>query len=98
MFHALSDSTRRDILSRLSKSDLSIKALSEDYEMTLAAVSKHIRVLVEAKLVKTTKEGRVHRCQMTPEPLKNITEVVAEYQKFWSHQLDALDLFLNENK
>ena len=96
IFHALADATRRDILSRLAKEDLSIKALADDYEMTLAAVSKHIRVLESAQLIKTTKEGRVHRCQMTPEPLQEVTKLVFEYQKFWGDQLDALEKYLNE--
>ena len=95
-FHALADSTRRNILLRLSKEDLSIKALAEEYKMTLAAVSKHIRVLAAAKLLKTTKEGRVHRCEMTPEPLAEISEVIAAYQKFWGDQLSALEDFLTQ--
>lgn len=97
IFHALSDTTRRDILSRLVKNDLSIKTLADDYKMTLAAVSKHIKVLVSAQLVKTTKEGRVHRCQMTPEPLQEVSKIVAEYQLFWGNQLDALEKYLNES-
>lgn len=97
IFHTLSDTTRRDILSRLAKGDLSIKTLADDYHMTLAAVSKHVRVLVDAQLVKTTKEGRVHRCQITPEPLAEVNKIVSEYQKFWGDQLDALEKFLNDS-
>lgn len=98
IFHALADRTRRDILARLSKENLSIKTLAQNYSMTLAAVSKHIRVLEKAKFVRTTKEGRVHKCEIDFAPIQKIESQIEFYKRFWASQFESIEEYLEENK
>jgi len=93
-FHALADRTRRDILRRLAQGELSISRLAETYEMSLVAVSKHVRVLEKAGLVAATKEGRVNRCVMRFEPLAAASEEISFYMQFWSQQMEGLDQYV----
>jgi len=90
VFHALSDSTRRDILARLDHENLGVNALCGDYNMSLPAVAKHVKVLEEAGLVKTTKQGRVRTVMARPENLKIAADWVAHYERYWD---DALARF-----
>ena len=90
VFHALSDSTRRDILARLDHGNLGVTALCEDYNMSLPAVAKHVKVLENAGLVLTHKEGRVRSVIAKPENLKAAADWVRYYERYWS---DALDRF-----
>lgn len=93
-FHALSDRTRRDILKRLVMGEMGISQLSSTYDMTLAAVSKHVKVLEKAGLVTTSKEGRVHRCVMRFEPLEAASAQIEFYTRFWQNQLDNMDQYI----
>lgn len=96
IFHALADRTRRDILRRLaSNADLSISELASNYDMSLVAVSKHIKVLEEAKLVETTKEGRLHRCAMRFETLETASDHINFYMQFWTKKMDGLEKYIN---
>ncbi|UCE89075.1 MAG: helix-turn-helix transcriptional regulator [Pseudomonadota bacterium] len=95
-FAALADPTRRSILSRLAESTLSMGELAEPYAMSLAAVSKHVRVLAGAGLVAQDRLGRVRRCRITPGPLRDAADWIAEYQQFWDDRLDALADYLEE--
>jgi len=100
-FHALADRTRRDILKRLADGELSISELAQTYDMSLVAVSKHIKVLEKAGLLASTKEGRVHRCVMRFEPLAAASEQISFYMQFWNQQLEGLDQYVQgvmENK
>jgi len=94
VFHALSDKTRRKMLDRLAKKECNVTDLAKPFDMSLAAISKHLKVLEKACLVKRTKEGRVHRLVMDPAPLKAVSEVVQHYEKFWQKQLESLDTYL----
>jgi DNA-binding transcriptional ArsR family regulator len=98
IFHALADKTRRDILARLAKGEQIISELARTYDMSLTAVSKHIKVLEKAGLVITTKEGRVHRCIMQFEPLEVASKQIDFYKQFWTQQLDALDQYVQDLK
>lgn len=93
-FHALADRTRRDILKRLAKGEMSISHLAQTYDMSLVAVSKHVRVLEKAGLVVATKEGRVNRCTMRFEPLIAASNQIAFYMQFWSQQMEGLDQYV----
>jgi DNA-binding transcriptional ArsR family regulator len=93
-FHALADRTRRDILKRLAKGELTISRLAEAYDMSLVAVSKHIKVLEKAGLVAATKEGRVHRCEMRFEPLVAASDEISFYMQFWSQQMEGLGQYV----
>src|ERR1700730_13990274 len=90
-FAALSDATRRGILARLSQQgETSISDLAAPYDMSLPAVSKHLRVLERAQLVERRKEGRVHRCGLAAEPMKGAAEWIEKYRQFWERQFDSL--------
>jgi DNA-binding transcriptional ArsR family regulator len=93
-FAALSDATRRGILARLATGEASVTELAKPYDMSLPAVSKHLRVLESAGLVARSKDGRVHRCRLEAAPLKNAAIWIEHYRRFWEAQLDSLQRFL----
>src|SRR4051794_12019619 len=90
LFHALSDRTRRAVLNRLAQGPASVSELSEPFEMTRPAVSKHLRVLEEAQLIARTVDGRIHRCSFRPEPLRDTAQWLDSYRGFWDETLTAL--------
>lgn len=94
-FAALADPTRRNILARLSQGASSVTELAEPFEMSLPAVSKHLRVLERAGLCSRTKDGRVHRIQLRAEPMREAAGWVEQYRIFWEGNLDALGQFLD---
>jgi DNA-binding transcriptional ArsR family regulator len=96
VFHALADGTRREILNRVAEDECTITELAEPFKMTLAAVSKHIKVLEKAGLLRRTKDGRIHRCRMDASPLEPALDVINHYKRFWNGQMDALEKYLNE--
>jgi DNA-binding transcriptional ArsR family regulator len=96
VFHALSDSTRRDMLKRLASGEHTVGELAEPFHMSLAAASKHIRTLEDAGLIRRTVEGRTHRCRIEPRPLAGIQSWLRRYESFWNQRLDALERALKE--
>jgi DNA-binding transcriptional ArsR family regulator len=96
-FAALSDPTRRGILARLAEGESSVSELAAPYEMSLPAVSKHLRVLESAGLIARQKDGRVHHCRFVADPMKNAAEWIERYRRFWEEQLDALALYLEQS-
>jgi DNA-binding transcriptional ArsR family regulator len=96
-FAALSDATRRGILAQLAHGETSVSALAAPYDISLPAVSKHLRVLEGAGLVARHKDGRVHRCRLVAEPMKGAAEWIEHYRKFWEQQFDALARYLEES-
>ena len=94
VFGALADPTRRAILARLSKGDARVTEIAEPFEISLAAVSKHLRVLERAGLVHRTVVGREHRCALSPRPLRAAADWVEHYRAFWETRLDALEQFI----
>lgn len=97
IFHALADPTRRKILERLSKGDLSVSEIAKPYKMSLVAVSKHIKVLERAKLIRRQKMGREHIIRLHPQPLKDAYKHLEFYKLLWNKKLDALEKFLERN-
>jgi DNA-binding transcriptional ArsR family regulator len=97
-FAALSDATRRGILARLAQGEASISDLATPYDISLPAVSKHLRVLERAKLIARRKEGRVNRCRLVAKPMKDAAKWIERYRQFWEQQFDALAHFLEESK
>ena len=93
-FHALADATRRSILSKIAEQECTVSELAEPFQMSLAAVSKHLKVLESAGLLTRTVDGRVHRCLLNGEPLQEASTVIQDYQKFWDTQLQSLEDFL----
>jgi DNA-binding transcriptional ArsR family regulator len=98
LFLALSDATRRSILARLVAEELSVGEIAKPYDMSLAGVSKHIKVLEEANIVKKTKSGRSYRCRANLDPLDRVTEVLEGLGLYWRNQLDSLENFLSDDK
>jgi DNA-binding transcriptional ArsR family regulator len=96
-FAALSDATRRGILARLAGGEASVTELAKPYDMSLPAVSKHLRVLESAGLVARSKDGRVHRCRLEAAPMKSAAEWIAHYRQFWEAQLDSLQCYLENS-
>jgi len=90
VFHALSDRTRRALLARLVAGPAMVTELAAPHAMSLAAVSKHVRVLESAGLVARTIDGRIHRCALAPGPLREIETCLDFYRDFWSETLDSL--------
>jgi DNA-binding transcriptional ArsR family regulator len=97
-FSALSDPTRRAIVARLAKSSATAGELAAPFDMSLPAISKHLRVLEGAGLLARQVEGRTHRMTLRPETLKAANDWLAFHLKFWEMRLDALGRFLEETK
>lgn len=94
-FFALSDPTRRAILERLAaEGELMVTALAEPFEMSLPAVSKHLRILERAGLLAQEKDGRIRRCQLLADPLQEANEWIERYSQFWESQFDSLAVYL----
>ena len=97
-FSALADPTRRAILARLARAESSVTELAEPFDVSLPAISKHLRVLETAGLLAREKDGRVHRCRLVAGPMKTAASFLARYRSFWEEQLDALANYLGESK
>jgi DNA-binding transcriptional ArsR family regulator len=95
-FAALADPTRRRILARLAQGHQRVTDLARPYAMSLPAVSKHLRVLENAGLLRRRRYGRVHEIQLEAKPLKQAAQWVEEYRKFWEGSLDRLAAFLEK--
>ncbi|MFI5242498.1 MAG: ArsR/SmtB family transcription factor [Gemmatimonadales bacterium] len=93
-FSALADPTRRDILSRLATGERSISELASRFDMSLPAVSKHVRVLQRAGLASVEKEGRVRRATLSAAPMRDALSWIAKYRRFWETELDLLAAYL----
>jgi DNA-binding transcriptional ArsR family regulator len=95
-FAALADPTRRRILTHLSRGDRCVTDLARPHAMSLPAVSKHLRVLEKAGLLRRRRYGRVHQLKLEAKPLKQAAEWVEEYRKFWEGSLDRLAAYLEK--
>src|ERR1043166_2783736 len=93
-FAALADPTRRRILAHLARGDRCVTDLARPHAMSLPAVSKHLRVLEKAGLLRRRRYGRVHRLKLEAKPLKQAAQWVEEYRKFWEGSLDRLGEYL----
>lgn len=89
-FSALSDGTRRAIVSRLAVGETTLSELAEPFDMSLTAVSKHLRVLSEAGLVDIEKRGRTRHCRLRGAPIKEAVDWLSKYEAFWIDRFDAL--------
>jgi DNA-binding transcriptional ArsR family regulator len=97
-FAALADPTRRQILAHLARGDRRVTELARPHNMSLPAVSKHLRVLESAGLLRRRRYGRVHEMQLNAEPLKKAAQWVEDYRKFWEGSLDRLAAYLEKTK
>jgi DNA-binding transcriptional ArsR family regulator len=96
-FAALADPTRRAILARLSSGEeLTVTEIAEPFEMSLPAVSKHLKVLSRAGLIERGREAQWRPCRLDAGPLKQVSDWVGDYRRFWEERLDRLDDYLKE--
>jgi DNA-binding transcriptional ArsR family regulator len=95
-FAALGDPTRRRILEHLAGGERCVTELARPYRMSLPAVSKHLRVLESAGLVRRRREGRVHRLKLEARPMQEALEWIEEYRRFWEASFDRLDEYLKQ--
>lgn len=91
---ALADPTRRGILARLATGDATVKELAEPYDMSLAAVSKHLKVLEGAGLISRGKDAQYRPCKLEAGPLRDVAGWLEDYRKFWEASLDRLEDYL----
>lgn len=97
-FAALADPTRRDILKRLTNAELSVGEIARFYDLTFAAVSKHLKVLERARLIVKRKRGKQQMVNLAPQALADATEYLEWYKQLWEGRLDSLEQYLNETK
>jgi DNA-binding transcriptional ArsR family regulator len=97
-FAALADPTRRAILSQLAKGSASVNELAKPFDMSLPAISKHLKVLEKAKLISRGREAQWRPCKLEPEPLKEVDAWIGEYRKMWEARFDRLDAYLKTLK
>jgi DNA-binding transcriptional ArsR family regulator len=95
-FSALADPTRRAILGRLAQGEASVSDLAAPFEMSLPAVSKHLKVLERAGLISRSRTAQWRPCKLQPAALKGIDEWLGDYRRFWSESFDRLDGYLLE--
>ena len=95
-FSALADPTRRAILARLALGERSVTELAEPFEMSMPAVSKHLKVLERAGLISRGREAQWRPCRLDAGPLKEAAGWIEEYRRFWEQTLDRLDKYLRE--
>jgi DNA-binding transcriptional ArsR family regulator len=95
---AIADPTRRDILERLTHGPASITELAEPYDISLPGLMKHVRILEEARLVQTRKNGRTRECRLGESRLDDVNEWVDRYRKRWEGRLDRMESYLARKK
>ena len=93
-FAALADPTRRAILARLASGECSVSELAEPFEMSMPAVSKHLRVLEQAGLISKRRDAQKRPCRIEAAPLKEVAEWAERYRDIWEGRLDRLDAYL----
>ena len=93
-FGALADPTRRAMLERLAHGETTVTELAEPFQVSLPAISKHLSVLERAGLISREKNGRVRRCRLDARPMRQASDWIGQYRRFWEGQLDALASYL----
>jgi DNA-binding transcriptional ArsR family regulator len=95
-FSALADPTRRGILARLASGEASVTQLAEPFDISLPAVSRHLKVLADAGLIEQGREAQWRPCKLKADPLKDVADWVEHYRQFWEQSFDRLDAYLKE--
>lgn len=97
IFGSLADATRRDILRRSARKKLSISELAAPYDLSLAAISKHIRVLQEAGLISKERSGKQYFIYLSPETFNDAMSYLRDYERLWNDRLDSLERYLSSS-
>lgn len=98
VFHALADPTRREIVRLIASQERTVSELAAPFDMSLAAISKHIKVLERAGILDRSVKGRTHTCRLNAESLSSATDWLRFYEHFWNRQFDALERELSNAK
>ena len=96
VFGSLADPTRRDILARLQLGQLNVSEVAEPYDMSLAAISKHLKILEQAKLIVKRRKGKERIVSLQPATMMQAAEYLKQYEQLWNERFDRLESFLNE--
>jgi DNA-binding transcriptional ArsR family regulator len=95
-FAALADPTRRAILARLAGGEASVTELAQPFDMTMPAITKHLKVLEKAGLIKRGRDAQWRPCKLNAGPLKGASDWIGDYRQFWEQSFDRLDDYLKE--
>lgn len=95
-FAALADPTRRAILARLAVGEASVTELAKPFDMSLPAVTKHLKVLERAGLITRAREAQWRPCRLEPTPLREVSDWVEQYRRHWDERLDRLEEYLRD--
>ena len=95
-FAAIADPTRRAILARLARGEAAVKELALPFNMTLPAISKHLKVLEKAGLIERSRDGQLRPCKLRAQPLMDAASWIERYRTFWEESFDRLDDYLQE--
>jgi len=96
IFSALSDPTRRTILSRLAEGEATVSELAEPFDMSLPAISRHLKVLASAGLISQGREAQWRPCRLETAPLQTVDGWLGQYRRFWEKSFDRLDAYIVE--
>jgi DNA-binding transcriptional ArsR family regulator len=95
-FAALADPTRRAILARLAKGQATVTELAAPFDLSLPAISKHLRVLQRARLIEQGRQAQWRPCRLNPAPLRDVADWIGQYRTHWEESFDRLDAYLRE--
>jgi DNA-binding transcriptional ArsR family regulator len=95
-FAALADPTRRAILARLAKGEATVTELAAPFDLSLPAISKHLRVLQRARLIEQGRQAQWRPCRLRPEPLRDVADWIGQYRRHWEESFERLDEYLRE--
>jgi DNA-binding transcriptional ArsR family regulator len=95
-FAALADPTRRAILVRLAQGEATVTELAAPFELSLPAVSKHLRVLQRARLIEQGRQAQWRPCRLRPAPLRDVADWIGQYRRHWEESFERLDTYLRE--
>ena len=98
VFQAIADPTRRDIINMLSKEELSVNEISERFDMSRPAISKHLKILNECRIIQFKKLGRERICLIQPQELIPAFLWIKQYHKLWEARIDAFEAYVNQLK
>ena len=98
VFSSLADPTRRDILGRVAEEELSVNSIAERYDITLAAVSKHLKILEKAQLIIKHRRGKQQFVMLSPAAFRDATEYLQQYELQLNQRLDALEMYINKEE
>ena len=96
VFQAIADPTRREILNMVAHQSLNVNSVAENFDVSRAAIYKHMKILIECGLVNMKKQGRERYCEAKLEKLNEVSEWIEQYRQFWETRLDALEIYLEE--